>query len=141
MRNVRLSMRLHQVFVILGLCSLLVLVTSCGGGPIFGTATPTPTLFPTVTATPIVTGTSTPTSTLDQRIDAYIAHLTLAQQIGQTLMLAVYANGYNANLNQALTQWHLGSAIIFPNYNGGPLQPTTLAGMQQLIQALKAHAD
>ena len=56
-------------------------------------------------------------------------------------MLAVYANGYNANLNQALTQWHLGSAIIFPNYNGGPLMPTTLSGMKQLIHDLQAHAD
>ncbi len=67
--------------------------------------------------------------------------MTLTQQIGQTLMLAVYANGYNANLDQALTQWDLGSAIIFPNYNGGPLEPTTLAGMQQLIHDLQAHAS
>src|SRR5579885_38873 len=56
-------------------------------------------------------------------------------------MLAVYANGYNANLDQALTQWHLGSAIIFPNYNGGPLMPATIAGMQQLTHDLQAHAD
>jgi beta-N-acetylhexosaminidase len=56
-------------------------------------------------------------------------------------MLAVYANAYNDNLNQALAQWHLGSAIIFPNYNGGPLMPTTLAGMRQLIADLRAHAD
>jgi beta-N-acetylhexosaminidase len=66
--------------------------------------------------------------------------MSLTQQIGQTLMLAVYANGYNANLNQALTQWDIGSAIIFPNYNGGPLMPTTLAGMRQLIRSLQAHA-
>src|SRR5262249_36282527 len=54
--------------------------------------------------------------------------------------LAVYANGYNANLDQALTQWDLGSAIIFPNYNGGPVMPATLAGMKQLIHDLQAHA-
>lgn len=79
--------------------------------------------------------------TLDQRIDAYIASLTTAQQIGQTLMLAVYANSYNAGLDQALTQWHLGSAIVFTNYNGGPIQPGTLAGLQQLTQALQNHAS
>ncbi|HUY77412.1 MAG TPA: glycoside hydrolase family 3 N-terminal domain-containing protein [Ktedonobacterales bacterium] len=84
-------------------------------------------------------GSSRPT--LDQKIDAYIARLTPAQQIGQTLMMAVYADGYDADLAQALTQWHIGSAIIFPNYNGGPLQPTTLAGMRQLIHALQTHAD
>ena len=84
-------------------------------------------------------GSSTPT--LDQKIDAYIARLTPAQQIGQTLMMAVYADGYDADLAQALTQWHIGSAIIFPNYNGGPLQPTTLTGMRQLIHALQTHAD
>jgi beta-N-acetylhexosaminidase len=92
-------------------------------------------------ATPTATASPTPAPDLDQRIDAYIATLTPTQQIGQTLMLAVYANGYNATLDQALTQWHLGSAIFFPNYNGGPLMPATLAGTQQLIGDLKAHAD
>jgi beta-N-acetylhexosaminidase len=113
----------------LGALVLLFLVSGCGSGQATGTGTAT------------TAATSTPAPSLDQRIDAYIAMLTPAQQIGQTLMLAVYANGYNANLDQALTQWHLGSAIIFPNYNGGPLQPTTLAGMRQLVSDLKSHAD
>lgn len=112
---------------------ILMLLSGCVGLPTTGTTGPTATVSATVIATPI--------ANLDQRIDAYIAKLTPAQKIGQTLMLAVYANGYNDNLDQALTQWHLGSAIIFPNYNGGPLMPTTLAGMQQLVSDLKAHAD
>jgi beta-N-acetylhexosaminidase len=111
---------------------ILVLLSGCVGLPTTGTTGPAATA--TVGATP------TPQD-LDQRIDAYISKLTPAQRIGQTLMLAVYANGYNDNLNQALTQWHLGSAIIFPNYNGGTLMPTTLAGMQQLVSDLKSHAD
>ncbi len=114
---------------------ILVMVSGCVGLPTTGTT------GPAATAT-AATATSTPAAqSLDQRIDAYIAKLTPAQQIGQTLMLAVYANGYNDDINQALTQWHLGSAIIFPNYNGGPLMPTTLAGMQQLVSDLKSHAD
>ncbi len=112
---------------------VLVMISGCVGLPTTGTTGPAATASATATATPV--------ENLDQRIDAYIAKLTPAQQIGQTLMLAVYANGYNDNLNQALTQWHLGSAIIFPNYNGGPLMPTTLAGMQQLVSDLKSHAD
>ena len=115
--------------------SLLISVSGCASWPGTATGTATP------TATRPATATSTPTPSLDQRVDAYIATLTPAQQIGQTLMLAVYANGYNANLDQALTQWHLGSAIIFPNYGGGPLQPATLAGMKQLVSDLKSHAD
>ena len=113
----------------------LLLLAGCASGPTAGHATPTPATIPAPRPT------STSKLSLDQRIDAYIAQLTPAQQIGQTLMLAVYANGYNANLDQALTQWHLGSAIVFPNYNGGPLMPTTLAGMRQLVSDLKAHAD
>jgi beta-N-acetylhexosaminidase len=109
--------------------ALLLALAGCAGGSTTGALPPTAT----------VKATATPPN-LDQRIDAYIATLTSAQQIGQTLMLAVYANGYNANLDQALTQWNLGSAIIFPNYNGGPLQPITLAGMRQLVSDLKAHA-
>lgn len=79
--------------------------------------------------------------TVDQRIDAYIASLSTAQLIGQTLMLSVYAAGDNASLDQALTQWHIGSAIVYPNYNGGALQPTTLAGLAQLTRALQSHAS
>jgi beta-N-acetylhexosaminidase len=115
----------------LGALALLIVVSGCGSGQATGTATPA--------ATTTATGTSAPS--LDQRIDTYIATLTPAQQIGQTLVLAVYANGYNAALDQALTQWHLGSAIVFPNYNGGPLMPTTLAGLRQLVSDLKTHAD
>jgi beta-N-acetylhexosaminidase len=117
----------------IGALVLLLVVSSCGSAPTTGKAT--------ATVPPSATATRTPAPSLDQRIDAYIARLTPAQQIGQTLMLAVYANGYNAQLDQALTQWHLGSAIVFPNYNGGPLQPTTLAGMRQLVSDLKTHAD
>ena len=95
---------------------------------------------PLPTVTTALSSSATPSSTLEQQINAYINGMSLTQQIGQTLMLAVYANGYNADLNQALTQWDLGSAIIFPNYNGGPLMPTTRAGMQQLISSLQAHA-
>ena len=130
----------------LNACALLLVLAlaGCGGGPVAAsTPSPSPKPSPTATstATSAATSTNTPAATLDQRIDAYIARLTPQQQIGQTLMLAVYANGYNANLNQALTQWHLGSAIVFPNYNGGPLMPTTLAGMKQLIHDLQTHAD
>ena len=55
-------------------------------------------------------------------------------------MLAVYANNYNATLDQEMAQWSPGGAVIFPNYNGGPLMPTTLTGMRQLIHDLQAHA-
>ncbi|MEO7000805.1 MAG: glycoside hydrolase family 3 N-terminal domain-containing protein [Ktedonobacterales bacterium] len=122
----------------LGALLAALVLAGCAGGPTGGTS---PHASPTASATATITPSPTPDATLDQRIDAYIATLTPAQQIGQTLMLAVYANSYNANLDQALTQWHLGSAIIFPNYNGGPLQPSTRAGMQQLVHALQAHAD
>ncbi len=133
----------------LGALLLLILLSGCSSWQTVGTATATDTATETATATetstPVATDTATATSTpalsLDQRIDAYIATLTPRQQIGQTLMLAVYASSYTPNLNQALTQWHLGSAIVFPEYNGGPLMPTTLAGLRQLVSDLKAHAD
>lgn len=124
--------RLRAMF---GGAMLLLVLAACGNGPM----TTTPVGIATTPAT--ATATRTPVPSLDQRIDAYIATLTPAQQIGQALMLAVYANAYDANLNQALTQWHLGSAIFFPNYNGGPLMPATSAGVRQLLADLKAHAD
>jgi beta-N-acetylhexosaminidase len=122
----------------LGVVSLLTVLISCAAYPVAGTPSPTPTAIPT--ATPTATATSTPIPNLDQRIDAYITTLTPQQQIGQTLLLAVYANGYNASLDQALTQVSAGGAVIFPEFNGGPLMPTTLGGMRQLIHDLQAHA-
>lgn len=114
-------------------CLISMLLAGCSAV----TVSMSPTPSPTATALPTVTQ----TASLDQRIDAYIAHLSLAQQIGQVLMVAVYTNAYDANLDQALTQWHIGNAIVFTNYNGGPLEPTTLAGMQQLVHDLQTHAD
>ena len=89
--------------------------------------------------TPITT--STPNASLAQRIDTYIDHLTQTQQIGQLLMLAVYTNGYTAALNQPLQQWDIANAIVFNNYNGGPLMPTTLSGWTQLVHDLQTHAN
>ena len=124
---------LRRAGIFLSVCTLLIVTAGC-------TATTAGQPGATATATHLPTATATAPN-LDQRIDAYIARMSLTQQVGQTLMLAVYANGYNANLDQALTQWDLGSAIFFPNYNGGPLQPTTLAGAKQLIHDLQAHAS
>ncbi len=125
---------LRRVGVLLSVCALLFVTAGCAI-----TTAGQPAAMATSTHVPAPTATSVPS--LDQRIDAYIARMSLTQQVGQTLMLAVYANGYNANLDQALTQWDLGSAIFFPNYNGRPLQPTTLAGAKQLIHDLQAHAN
>lgn len=112
--------------VIVGLALLAAAIAGCatGGQGATGGATPTATVGPS----------------LDQRIDTYIAKLSTSQLIGQTLMMAVYASSYNSDLDQALTQWDIGSAIVFTNYNGGSTQPTTLPGMEQLVSDLKGHA-
>jgi beta-N-acetylhexosaminidase len=99
------------------------------------TSSSTPSPSPTRAPTP------TPTASLAQRIDTYIDHLTQAQQIGQLLMLAVYANSYSAALNQAMQQWDIANAIMYNQYNGGPLMPSTLSGWAQLAHDLQAHAD
>ena len=95
---------------------------------------------PSPTPSPFPSPTPTPTASLAQRINTYIDHLTPTQQIGQLLMLAVYTNDYNSTLNQPLQQWDIANAIIFNQYNGGPLMPTTLSGLTQLVQDLQAHA-
>lgn len=130
--SVRASGRRSPHTLIVGLCLVSAVLAGC--------ATTTTLISPTVTLPATATATITPAASLEQRIDAYISHLSLAQQIGQILMVAVYTNGYDANLDQALTQWHIGNAIVYTNYNGGPLQPTTLAGMQQLVHDLQTHA-
>lgn len=95
---------------------------------------PTPTPSPTAVPTP------TPTASLESRIDIYIDHLTLTQQIGQVLMLAVYTNGYTSAFDQPLQQWDIANAILY-NQAGGPLMPTTLAGWTALAHSLQAHAN
>ncbi|HET9999322.1 MAG TPA: hypothetical protein VFQ36_00425, partial [Ktedonobacteraceae bacterium] len=100
---------------------------------------PTPSPFPSPTHAP--TPAVTPTASPAQRIDAYIDHLTQTQQIGQLLMLPVYTNGYSAALNQPLQQWDIANAIVYNQYNGRPLMPTTLNGWTQLVHDLQAHAN
>ena len=107
--------------------------------------TPTPIVILTPqtspTPSPVHTPTPTPIATLAQRIDAYIDHLTPTQQIGQLLMLPVYVNGYSAALNQPLQQWDIANAIVYNQYNGRPLMPSTLSGWTQLVHDLQAHAN
>ncbi len=83
----------------------------------------------------------TPTAGLAQRIDTYIDHLTQTQQIGQLLMLPVYTSGYTPALNQPLQQWDIANVIIYNQYNGGPLMPTTLSAFTQLVHDLQSHAN
>jgi beta-N-acetylhexosaminidase len=107
------------------------------------TPTPVVTVTPHTTPTPSPTHVMTPApnANLAQRIDTYIDHMTQTQQIGQLLMVAVYTNGYTAALNQPLQQWDIANAIVFNNYNGGPLMPTTLSGWTQLVHDLQTHAN
>jgi beta-N-acetylhexosaminidase len=96
-----------------------------------------------VTATPVISPTAlapTSTSVSVSALDAYIQHLSEQQQIGQLLMLSVYTGAYSAALDGPLQQNQLGGVIFFPNHNGGPLMPTTLAGVKQLMRDLQAHA-
>jgi beta-N-acetylhexosaminidase len=102
---------------------------------------PQPSSTPSPIPSPTHVPTATPTVSLAQRIDAYIDHLTQAQQIGQLLMLAVYSNGYTPALNQPLQQWDIANAIVFNQYNGGPLMPTTLSAWTQLVHDLQSHAN
>jgi beta-N-acetylhexosaminidase len=92
-------------------------------------------------ASPTLAPTFTPTVDVTQRIDTYIEHLTQTQQIGQLLMLAVYTNGYTPELNQPLQQWEIANVIIFNQYNGGPLMPTTMNALTQLVHDLQANAN
>ena len=103
--------------------------------------TASPTLSPTPSPTPTQPPAPTPTASLAQRIDTYIDHLSQTQQIGQLLMLAVYTNSYTSALNQPLQQWDIANAIVYNQYNGGPLMPTTLSGWTQLTHDLQAHAN
>ena len=101
----------------------------------------TPTSVVSLSPTLSLTPSPSPTVGLTQRINTYIDHLTQKQQIGQLLMLAVYTNGYSPALNQPLQQWDIANAIIFNQYNGGPLMPATLGGLTRLVQDLQVHAN
>jgi len=120
----------------LGLVGLLVVVARNILLASFATVvvvTTTPVFSPTVV-------TPAPTSVPAQQLDAYISSLSQQQQIGQLLMLSVYTDAYSSALEGPLRQTQVGSLVFFPNHNGGPLMPTTLAGVKQLIHDLKAHA-
>ena len=129
----------HSALLLLAVLTVLLAgcnlsATSSGGA----TATPRATSLATETAT--ARATATP-SDLDARINAYIAGLSQTQQIGELLMLAVYTNAYSSALDVPLHQADISNVLIFNAHNGGPLMPTTLDGMRQLVSALLAHAS
>jgi beta-N-acetylhexosaminidase len=103
-------------------------------------ATPVPTVATTAIPSPTLAPTPTPTASLESRIDTYIGHLTQTQQIGQLLMLAVYTNSYTSALSRPLQQWESANVILYNQYNGGPLMPTTLSAWTQLVHDLQTHA-
>lgn len=149
-QHVFLPWLLQFVFASLVVCTFVACQrTGSSGSTASSTAsaTFTPTLTPTLSPIPSPTPTPspfpspTPAVGLTQRIDTYIAHLTQTQQIGQLLMLAVYTNGYSAALQQPLQQWDIANAIVYNQYNGGPLMPTTRSGWTQLIHTFQAHAN
>ncbi len=122
----------RSVVILVATATSALAPTAMPSPPVLATAVPTPpaTVAPTATASPNLT----------EQVNAYIAKLTLQQQVGELLMVAVYANQYTADLDQAITQWHIGNAIVFTNYNGGPTEPATLGGLRQLTGALQSAA-
>lgn len=131
----------YWIGIVLLATLLATLLTGCStpGARPGATVTATATPRPTATVTPSPTATATPAS-LDARLDAYISHMSLTQQIGQLLMLAVYTNAYSSALDAPLRQAQIGNVIIFTAHNGGPLEPTTLDGLRQLVHDVQAHA-
>ena len=95
---------------------------------------------PAIAPSPTPLPTATPTPTLSQRIDAYINKLTLTQQVGELIMIPVYADTYLPDYNVYLQQDQIANAIMFTTYNGGPLKPGTLAGFRQLTHDIIAHS-
>src|SRR4051794_17381760 len=80
-----------------------------------------------------------PAATLDQRIDRYVSKLTLAQQIGQLIMIPVFAGAYGPVYDTFLQQYQIANAIIFTT-GGGSVRPATLDGLRTLTSALAAHS-
>ncbi len=119
------------------LLGTLVVLAGCATSPGASSSPPRPSPTPTLAPFP----TATTGGAVDQQIDAYIASLSPAQMVGQTLLLAVYSTTDSDQLNQALANYLPGGAVVFTNYNGGPLEPTTLGGFEQLISGLKSHAN
>jgi beta-N-acetylhexosaminidase len=108
---------------------------------------PTNTPVPLPTATPSAitcpggaSGAASTALTTIQKIDAYICKLSFSQQIGELLMIPVYANAYTPDYDVFLQQYQIANAIMFTEYNNGPLQPKTLAEFRQLTQAVIAHS-
>ncbi len=136
--------RFLLVLIVLSLSAItiiLLVIGQTGRGPSRSFLTPTPAIVPSPTLVPTPTPTPAPSLSLDPRIDRYIDHLTQKQQIGQLLMFAAYANGYTTAFNQPLQQWDIANVIVYNQYNGGPLMPTTLSGFAQMVHDLQGHAN
>jgi hypothetical protein len=130
--------------------NLTVLNEQALGGPVLGYAGTTDEMLLAWTGLApshhlnVAVLTSAGVPTLDQRTDAYIASLSRTQLIVCPIMIAACTSSFSAdggNFSEALMQRGVGSAIIFTSCNGGPTEPPTAAGLQQLNQALHRYAN
>lgn len=97
-----------------------------------------PAIVPTPTPSPVPT--ATPTPTLSQSIDSYISNLSLTQQVGELIMIPVYADAYTPQYDVYLQQYQIANAIMFTAYNGGTLKPKTLDGFRTLTHDVISHS-
>ena len=126
-----------------GLLALLVLAGCGGGAEAAAGLAPTP----SGTAGPTATPSQTPTphaaigsSLLQARwratADAYLAHMTLDEKLGQMFLIETCCTGYNSDTDYMVRNLHAGAMILYY-----PKNVTSLQQIHDYVATIQAHAD
>jgi beta-N-acetylhexosaminidase len=123
----------------------LLILAGCSGGPaaaglaqasgntLAGTATPSPT--PASHATTISVGSALLEARARATADAYLAHMTLDEKLGQMMLIETLFTGYNADVDNMVRNLHAGAMIIYGQNIVNPQQ------LHDYIGTIQAHAD
>lgn len=99
--------------VVLAACSSTAGGGSPSPGPTTATASPTTTSTPSPTSTPTTSPTATATATATpDRAERALARLSLAQRVGQLLMVGSSAEHADAATRRAVTRYHAGNVML-----------------------------
>jgi beta-N-acetylhexosaminidase len=111
-------------------------VAAVGRGALPG-STPDPTAVPAATSTPHASiGSSLLQARWRATADAYLAHMTLDEKLGQLFLIETCCTGYNSDVDNMVRGMHAGAMILYY-----PKNITSLQQLHDYVAAIQARAD
>lgn len=131
--------RLHP-FASLVIMAALALLAACGSTASGGGVIPRTQVTATTVSSPTpgvhgAIGTTLSQARSSARVDAYLAHMTLDEKLGQMMLVETVYKYYSADVDNMIRNLHVGAVIVYDQ------NTDSLAQMRDYVAALQVHAS